>query len=129
MKQSLKQGLKQTMKRIRKEQKGAGLVSVMVAFLLLVIILLMFQKSLQLSGNLLARSVDIRKEAQALVGAYYQNKTQPTQTQPVRCLFTGDFGSFSLTTEWSVYQGQNAGIFYFGDGTTGYEALDGGSGE
>ena len=105
-------------------KKGASLVSVMVAFLLLMIMLLMFQKSLQLSGNLLARSVDMRKEEQELIGAYYQNRANPTQAASIGCVFSGDFGSFSLNTQWSVYRDQNASIFYFGDGTTGYEQED-----
>lgn len=102
-------------------KKGASLVSVMVAFLLLMIMLLMFQKSLQLSGNLLARSVDMRKEEQELIGAYYQNRANPTQAASAGCVFSGDSGSFSLNTQWSVYREQNSSIFYFGDGTTGYE--------
>lgn len=105
-------------------KKGASLVSVMVAFLLLMIMLLMFQKSLQLSGNLLARSVDMRKEEQELIGAYYQNRTSPTQAVSAGCVFSGDSGSFSLNTQWSVYREQNSSIFYFGDGTTGYEQED-----
>ena len=105
-------------------KKGASLVSVMVAFLLLMIMLLMFQKSLQLSGNLLARSVDMRKEEQELIGAYYQNRTSPTQAVSAGCVFSGDFGNFSLNTQWSVYREQNSSIFYFGDGTTGYEQED-----
>lgn len=119
-------------RQILDNKKGASLVSVMVAFLLLMIILLMFQKSLQLSGNLLARSVDIRKEEQQLIGDYYQNRTSPTQTTSAGCVFSGDSGSFLLTTQWSVYRKQNASIFYFGDGTTGYEQDnlgDGGDGE
>ena len=102
-------------------KKGVSLVSVMVAFLLLMIMLLMFQKSLQLSGNLLARSVDMRKEEQELIGAYYQNRANPTQAASAGCVFSGDSGSFSLNTQWSVYREKNSSIFYFGDGTTGYE--------
>ena len=112
------------MKRILKDKKGASLVSVIVAFLLLMIILLMFQKSLQLSGNLLVRSVDIRKEEQELIGSYYQNKEMPSQTSDTILSFSGDSGSFSLNTKWSVYRGLKSSIFYFGDGTTGYERLD-----
>lgn len=92
-----------------------------MAFLLLMIIMLMFQKSLKVSGNLLARSVDIRKEEQELIGDYYKNKTSPTKTQSVSCVFSGEAGSFTLNTKWSSYSRQNASIFYFGDGTTGYE--------
>lgn len=112
------------MKRILKDKKGASLVSVIVAFLLLMIILLMFQKSLQLSGNLLVRSVDIRKEEQELIGSYYQNKEMPSQTSDTVLSFSGDSGSFSLNTKWSVYRGPKSSIFYFGDGTTGYQRLD-----
>lgn len=112
------------MKRILKDKKGASLVSVIVAFLLLMILLLMFQKSLQLSGNLVVRSVDIRKEEQELIGSFYQNKETPSQTSDAVLFFFGDSGSFSLNTKWSVYRGQRGSIFYFGDGTTGYERLD-----
>lgn len=45
-----------------------------MAFLLLMIIMLMFQKSLKVSGNLIARSVDIRKEEQELIGDYYKKQ-------------------------------------------------------
>ena len=114
-------------RQIWDNKKGASLVSVMVAFLLLMIMLLMFQKSLQLSGNLVARAVDMRKEEQELMGAYYQNRANPTQTAPASCVFSGDSGSFSLNTQWSVYREQNSSIFYFGNGTTGYEQADGGN--
>ena len=123
MKRKLRMQL-QTRLRVRQiwnNKKGASLVSVMVAFLLLMIMLLMFQKSLQLSGNLLARSVDMRKEEQELIGAYYQNRANPTQAASAGCVFSGDSGSFFLNTQWSVYREQNSSIFYFGDGTTGYE--------
>ena len=92
-----------------------------MAFLLLMIIMLMFQKSLKVSGNLIARSVDIRKEEQELIGDYYKNRTSPTNTESVNCVFSGEDGSFTLNTKWSSYSRQNASIFYFGDGTTGYE--------
>ena len=110
----------QTKLRVRQSldnNKGASLVSVMVAFLLLMIMLLMFQKSLQLSGNLVTRAVDMRKEEQELIGAYYQNRANPTQGASASCVFSGDSGSFSLNTQWSVYREQNSSIFYFGDGT------------
>ena len=94
-------------------------VSFIVAFLLLMIIMLMFQKSLKVSGNLIARSVDIRKEEQELIGDYYKNRTSPTNTESVSCVFSGEDGSFTLNTKWSSYSRQNASIFYFGDGTTG----------
>ena len=80
-----------------------------------------FQKSLKVSGNLIARSVDIRKEEQELIGDYYKNRTSPTNTESVSCVFSGEDGSFTLNTKWSSYSRQNASIFYFGDGTTGYE--------
>ena len=100
---------------------GVSLVGVIVAFLLLMIVMLMFQKSLKVSGNLIARSVDIRKEEQELIGDYYKNRTSPTNTESVSCVFSGEDGSFTLNTKWSSYSRQNASIFYFGDGTTGYE--------
>ena len=115
---------KRLSQRCVNNKKGVSLVGVIVAFLLLMIIMLMFQKSLKVSGNLLARSVDIRKEEQELIGDYYKNKT-------VSCVFSGEAGGFTLNTKWSSYSRQNASIFYFGDGTTGYEnhssaTLDGG---
>ena len=70
---------------------------------------------------LIARSVDIRKEEQELIGDYYKNRTSPTNTESVSCVFSGEDGSFTLNTKWSSYSRQNASIFYFGDGTTGYE--------
>ena len=97
---------KRLSQRCVNNKKGVSLVGVIVAFLLLMIIMLMFQKSLKVSGNLIARSVDIRKEEQELIGDYYKNRTSPTNT---------------LNTKWSSYSRQNASIFYFGDGTTGYE--------
>ena len=112
------------MKRILKDKKGTSLVSVIVAFLLLMILLLMFQKSLQISENLLVRSVDIRKEEQELIGSYYQNKETPSQSSLASLSFSGEAGSFSLNTKWSVYREKNASVFYFGDGTTGYERLN-----
>lgn len=71
---------KRLSQRCVNNKKGVSLVGVIVAFLLLMIIMLMFQKSLKVSGNLLARSVDIRKEEQELIGDYYKNKTSPTKT-------------------------------------------------
>ena len=106
---------KRLSQRCVNNKKGVSLVGVIVAFLLLMIIMLMFQKSLKVSGNLIARSVDIRKED------YYKNRTSPTNTESVSCVFSGEDGSFTLNTKWSSYSRQNASIFYFGDGTTGYE--------
>ena len=48
---------KRLSQRCVNNKKGVSLVGVIVAFLLLMIIMLMFQKSLKVSGNLLARSV------------------------------------------------------------------------
>ena len=112
---------KRLSQRCVNNKKGVSLVGVIVAFLLLMIIMLMFQKSLKVSGNLIARSVDIRKEEQELIGYYYKNRTSPTNTESVSCVFSGEDGSFTLNTKWSSYSRQNASIFYFGDGTTGYE--------
>lgn len=112
---------KRLSQRCVNNKKGVSLVGVIVAFLLLMIIMLMFQKSLKVSGNLIARSVDIRKEEQELIGDYYKNRTSPTNTESVSCVFSGEDGSFTLNTKWSSYSRQNASIFYFGDGTTGYE--------
>lgn len=107
------------MKRIRKATKGAGLISVVVAFLMLMMILLLFWQSLRLSGNLLARSVDIRRETQELAGGYYRNKSTPTRTADRICSFHGESGGFTLTTQWSAYVQQEGTIYYFGDGTAG----------
>ena len=112
---------KRLSQRCVNNKKGVSLVGVIVAFLLLMIIMLMFQKSLKVSGNLIARSVDIRKEEQELIGDYYKNRTSPTNTESVNCVFSGEDGSFTLNTKWSRKRRKNASIFYFGDGTTGYE--------
>ena len=74
---------KRLSQRCVNNKKGVSLVGVIVAFLLLMIIMLMFQKSLKVSGNLIARSVDIRKEEQELIGDYYKNRTSPTNTEAV----------------------------------------------
>ena len=112
---------KRLSQRCVNNKKGVSLVGVIVAFLLLMIIMLMFQKSLKVSGNLIARSVDIRKEEQELIGDYYKNRTSPTNTESVSCVFSGEDRSFTSNTKWSNYSRQHASIFYFGDGTTGYE--------
>lgn len=78
---------KRLSQRCVNNKKGVSLVGVIVAFLLLMIIMLMFQKSLKVSGNLIARSVDIRKEEQELIGDYYKNRTSPTNTESVSCVF------------------------------------------
>ena len=80
---------KRLSQRCVNNKKGVSLVGVIVAFLLLMIIMLMFQKSLKVSGNLIARSVDIRKEEQELIGDYYKNRTSPTNTESVSCVFNG----------------------------------------
>ena len=64
----------------------------------------MFQKSLKVSGNLIARSVDIRKEEQELIGDYYKNRTSPTNTESVSCVFSGEDGSFTLNTKMEQLQ-------------------------
>lgn len=102
---------KRLSQRCVNNKKGVSLVGVIVAFLLLMIIMLMFQKSLKVSGNLIARSVDIRKEEQELIGDYYKNRTSPTNTESVSCVFSGEDGSFTLNTKWSSYSRQNASIF------------------
>ena len=89
---------KRLSQRCVNNKKGVSLVGVIVAFLLLMIIMLMFQKSLKVSGNLIARSVDIRKEEQELIGDYYKNRTSPTNTESVSCVFSGEDGSFTLNT-------------------------------
>ena len=90
---------KRLSQRCVNNKKGVSLVGVIVAFLLLMIIMLMFQKSLKVSGNLIARSVDIRKEEQELIGDYYKNRTSPTNTESVSCVFSGEDGSFTLKTK------------------------------
>ena len=116
---------KRLSQRCVNNKKGVSLVGVIVAFLLLMIIMLMFQKSLKVSGNLIARSVDIRKEEQELIGDYYKNRTSPTNTESVSCVFSGEDGSFTLNTKWYPsahgYEPDPLSLWIFGDGTTGYE--------
>lgn len=95
---------KRISQRCVNNKKGVSLVGVIVAFLLLMIIMLMFQKSLKVSGNLLARSVDIRKEEQELIGDYYKNKTSPTKTESVSCVFSGEAGKFYIKYEMEQLQ-------------------------
>lgn len=78
---------KRLSQRCVNNKKGGKLSRRHRGILLLMIIMLMFQKSLKVSGNLIARSVDIRKEEQELIGYYYKNRTSPTNTESVSCVF------------------------------------------
>lgn len=104
---------------MKKNKKGTSLVSVVVAFLLLEMILLLFQKSLQLANQLVIRSVDVRQEVSELTGAYYLNRQDPSETRELVCQFQGEDGGFTLTTKWSTYTQSAGSLYYFGDGTLG----------
>lgn len=66
---------KRLSQRCVNNKKGVSLVGVIVAFLLLMIIMLMFQKSLKVSGNLIARSVDNTKRRTGANRRRYKNRT------------------------------------------------------
>ncbi|MEG1427015.1 MAG: type II secretion system protein [Oscillospiraceae bacterium] len=57
-------------------QKGMTMVSVLVAFAILLFILAMFSQAVTLSLNLYAKSEDIRKASDALYSAFYRETPQ-----------------------------------------------------
>lgn len=104
---------------MKRNTKGSSLISVVIAFLLLLIILVIFQRSLQLTNRLLQEAVTIREETNELVGEYYMNKESSASQTVNSYSFSGAAGAFRLTTQWSSYAGEHGTIYYFGNGVSG----------
>ena len=104
---------------MKRHTRGAGLISVITAFMILLILLVLFQKSLQISGSLLVKSEALRENTQEMVGNYYRSKqTAGQEGEPEVYTFSGIQGSFELRTRLSrcTMPDGTPGFAFFGDG-------------
>lgn len=117
---------------MRRNTKGASLVSVITAFFILMILMILFQKSLQVSGNLLVRAQQLRQQAEEMAGVYYRQKqTAGANGEACSYTFSGANGSFQLKTRNSqcVSSDGQIVIHFFGDGGAELQSSQAGGGQ
>lgn len=104
-----------------RNQKGMTMSSVLVAFAVLSLILLMFWQAVTLSSNLFRKSEDIRRETEALYSGFYENTSYQRKNADLSGLSTVRFSeeggaeAFAVDTYLGGYNdGGERTVYYFG---------------
>lgn len=112
------------MRRIRQrlqEKKGMTMAEVLVAFVLFVLILLMFQRTVVLASNVLRSSEDVRRRAENLYADFYREtayqRDDGTAGDGDAYRFSGEGGDgFEIRSRSGSYEngGGDGTVYYFG---------------
>lgn len=103
-----------------KNKKGMTMSSVLVAFAVLLLILLMFWQAVTISSNIFRLSEDIRKGSEKLFSDFYSDTSYLPRNEasgsPSRKFYFRDKqgGGFELASDIGSYEDGEYEVYYFG---------------